>query len=540
MAINKHNIKNKFRQPQTLPDEFSWDNMKDGINEKMTKAAPIAPKTSFGLYSFYFVVAALFLGGLAYWLTTLDNVKQATVALSAGEKKSEASISSSLSAKPARHVSPMTASSTPSENLSLEKDNPLSENTFTSTKLPHLSGSDQAHTTIIKTKQNKSDNNSNAGHQTSAIATSKSASKEIAQNYIAKESLEIGATSSQDSEVQANTILSGNNAKGNALPISQNQNALDNAIEMKIDATQGMNTNVKTLNDETGENVKSTEGQEKKIMTEQRALLSISSLPSTISHLDYNKVIDPSIQLQATAKPVNIAKTYNKNSIYVYSGVNRGVSTFGNETVEALKLATHSDRYGYAIGLGWLKQLRRHISVDVGFNYSVVNDVFDYKSAPIRYESYKQNAILGIKFDPNTGDTTVIRGEGIERGTKSRVVHWLNVNKRYNLPIVLNYEYQVGKLTIGAGAGPVVSYSSSYSGRSLDSADSIAVLGDDYMAKWSFGAIGQAYVSYEVFSNVSIGFRGNMAMPFNVITSSSYTPLRRYTWGSGLYMAYKF
>ena len=35
MAIDKHNIKNKFRSEDNLPEEFSWENMEKGIYDKM-------------------------------------------------------------------------------------------------------------------------------------------------------------------------------------------------------------------------------------------------------------------------------------------------------------------------------------------------------------------------------------------------------------------------------------------------------------------------------------------------------------------------
>jgi hypothetical protein len=538
MAINKQNIKNKFRQPQVLSDEFSWDNMKDGINEKMTKAAPIVPKSSFGKYPLYLFLASIAIVSIAFlWMRDSSSL-QPSEAL-ASDKSGVVQNSSDLSS------SSMEAFNESEKTIA--PDNVSSDVKNTSTEVAHTSA--QKSNAMVSNSSNSLDEKIDKIKQTNASTYNNTSSKKSIKNTakiktsgypIANENLEIKLAQSNVKDSKANIILSDKNSNETTLSSAQSNQSNEIVTENKISKNQTSNTKVISDDRDNDINDHVAESSSDKVNESERVLVSLHTLPLRIAQVWQIPMYETHMKLQTSARTIKAIQPYKRNSIYLYGGVNKGISSYAANAVGDLKTASHTDRYGHTIGLGWIKQLTTHVNVDMSVNYNVVNDAFDYKSTPVRYETYKQNAVLGIKFDPNTGDTTVVKGEGIERGSKSRVVHWLNVNKLYNVPIVFNYEYQLNKFNIGVGAGPVVSYSSSYIGRSIDGADSIAVLGNDYMTKWNFGAKGQLYFSYDATPSISIGVRANMSMPFGVITSSSYAPMRRYTWGSGLYVGYRF
>ncbi len=75
MAIDKHNIKSNFRTEENLPEEFSWDNMEQGIYEKMNSKKTRRP-TGINFFSILALVLVIIASAAIYCLN--DENKNST------------------------------------------------------------------------------------------------------------------------------------------------------------------------------------------------------------------------------------------------------------------------------------------------------------------------------------------------------------------------------------------------------------------------------------------------------------------------------
>ena len=67
MAIDRQNIKDRFRSEENLSEEFSWENMEQGIQEKLNSKKKRRPQGILYLSTIALVMAIIATGAVYYF-----------------------------------------------------------------------------------------------------------------------------------------------------------------------------------------------------------------------------------------------------------------------------------------------------------------------------------------------------------------------------------------------------------------------------------------------------------------------------------------
>ncbi len=534
MAIDKNNIKNKFRAEEKLPDEFAWQNMESGILEKMNRTNKyLSPRSIFKKY--FALLIAFAICGFGFYIFTHIEQKSGVAIVEdkavkePAQNEEKKSMKSSVVEKAMIENTSYNASvsnSTNSNSIGIENNeeyNTASKDKFLNQSVGIQKSSDREKIAKITTfekpiaviEPNKVERN--MPNKSSASIQSKDS-----KNTGMQSSEQVLSNDVDDKETKEviNQSLLANNSENPKIVKETNEVI----AESKID--QSNNSNLI-------DNITSIENQRMAFEISELTAPFKSLLSQSSNHnVAYLAIIQPPKLIRQLAR--------STNSIYIYSGVNRGHTFFGNDAIEKSKSKYEKDTLGYSIGIGWIKKLNNKFSLDIGLQYNKINSILDYKSQSLRYEILKSNAILGININAITGEKDTIVGEGIERGSKTRTVYWHNVHKNWMVPVVVNYHKSIGRFDVSAGLGLQVSYTSHYAGKTIAAMDSIIVTNNDYVAKWAYGTIVQIGAGYALGSNMIIGARSSTMVPFTRLTVSPTSAINRYVWNGGIYIAYQF
>ncbi len=538
MATNKQNIKDKFRQEEQLPESFSWENMEAGIQEKMnTSVVNTSPSSS---KSKYLLLLLLLVSGAASY-----------VFIGHFADRSKNSIPKSVDNF--SNVKSTTATQNFDNNVEVNNNNATKSNT-TNSKVVNSKVVDNTvkNNDIAVKNQKQISTKTNTASQSLNSSTSNQSVLEK-QYTIKNEVLNNNSNSLRDKEnnvgLNGGQIANSSNFISKDKTSSPSQNIQQVTTNKNDKTIENSSRSIDNLNQNSNQNIASSNKTEiptnfeisnlasndvkQNLVINFLALLPMSPLVYQTNALKIkNKVVpNPKIEQQ---------KEGSKNMLYAFAGGNLGLSKYGTNNVGMLKADYEKDVVDKSFGLGFERKIFGNYSIDAALLYNKIHSNLDYVSMS-KYSEQRDNVLLSIEINTITNDTTNrVYGLGTVTGTKTRTVHWNNIETTVNIPITIKRNFNFGKLDLGIGLGPSLNYSLSNTGRTFVQLDSLTTIANDYHKKFYVGATGLTTISYSLSKNFDVGLRASIFMPFGVIENSAATSVRRSLLTGGLYVGYRF
>lgn len=484
MAIDKHNIKNKFRSEENLPEEFSWDNMEKGIYDKMNTKKSRRPM---GIIIFSAIALSLIIiAGAILYLNSGDKFNKEPKSIV--DNSADESIISE--GKPSFEVKPEVEKLNKSP---LKAESKRAEKPF-----------------VIKKEYGKA--------ELSALEKTKPT-----ENF--DENKTINNTSAN--------VDRGNKIKHNELVNPSN-------TQTSIGLT---NENEPVENEKVTHNENENKIIQEKILVEAKNQIQsdivISNIESKIFFLIYdsNRKIPFIETLNSTVQKQG--ENQLKNSIFITGGLLSSISNYGDSPLDNIKSKFEHERIGYSFGIGYNRDISNKISLTTGLDHFTLRNILDYKETT-SYSEQRENLLLSMDINTITGDTIKSYGTGTVTGKQIRTVLHYNTHKIISIPLIVSYTIQKSKFNYTAGLGPVLNYNLYAKGRTINAIDDFQTIDKTYYKSLTYGMNARIVINYFISKNYLIGLNLNYTAPFNKWNTQSEFSLSRSVLGSNLSVGYRF
>lgn len=489
MAIDRHKLNSKFRSEENLPEEFSWENINQGIYEKMNSNKSRRPA---GIVFISAIALALLImgGGVFIYLYNKNHSELNTIAHNANKKSNGSEYKKSDVIQPVAENINNEAIKTESikveKTFSVNNENGTTELTITKEiKTKRTYGDNKLANSINKNSSNTSNKKLDKNDKIESSTNAQSFVNEV--NLIKEKS----APDSENTSVKTNEVKSPND---NSLVDSKNLNASEIVIAVIESKYHLIFSNTKPI-------------------------------------LPLIEIINPTIKKKE--------KNELKNSISINGGLLSSFSNYGSTPIDALKSKYEKEALGYSFGIGYHRVLSNKISLNTGFDYNTMRSILDYKETT-SYLEQRDNLLLSMDINTITGDTVKTYGTGIVTGKQTRTVLHYNTQRVLSIPVLLSYMIQNKKFHYTIGLGPVVHYNLSAKGRTIVDTDQFLTYDKNYFNTLNYGLLARLGVKYSLGERYLIGLDVSFSAPLGKWNIDSSFSLKRSMPGSHLSIAYRF
>lgn len=491
MAIDKNNINSKFRSEENLPEEFSWQNMEQGIYEKMNAKKSRRP---IGTLLFSTIALAIFIvvGGVYIYVYKENNTSTElkTVVHNANKEEIVSNTKKNNAVNP--EVENINDVNTKTESKTVERTFVLSND---------ISKTEVTIANEIKIKKTFAENKSTkSGNDKTATADG---NKVIQNNKIVNSSIKQTAIKNGDFKKEQTALDEKNisdKIKEHELVSENSMEDYKNLIESKIVMASIKNKN----------------------------FLIISNLYPEMPLIE---ITNPALNKKE--------KSEIKNSISISGGILSSATNYGNTSVDIIKSKYEKDALGYSFGLGYNRVISDKFSLNTGIDYSILRIILDYEETT-SYAEQRDNLLLSMDINTITGDTIKTYGTGTITGKQTRKVLHYNTHKVISIPLIVLYNIQKSKFRYTVGLGPVLNYNLSANGRTIYAIDDFQTIDKSYFKKMTVGMQAKLGINYSINKRYFIGFNIHYTSPINKWNSSSEFTLSRNLFGSNVSVGYTF
>jgi hypothetical protein len=516
MAIDRQNIKDKFRKEGDMPESFSWDNMQQGIVEKMNLGSTKKKNPLFIILG----IGILFLFSFGIIYTILNQSVEKTNVVSINKTNSEKAIEPIKSTSPTQYNK---------ENLFVTDQQQANINESTETLNVEVSKDKDFSLqtdSYLEKKSIQIEKQSLNKHLEAKLSTSNINSQRPAPNShnLSQDDNSIINKLSKDSAKDVSVI---NDVFNLTKENSKTENSsIDNKGQLKNRADDLILANKDIKN----ESIKEIESN---VTVHKLSLLKISELKSLNQKQQ--------IHLYKVDNNVNNKKAESdlNRIIYLSGGSVLGNTTYGNDALGKVKSIYEKDLLGQQFGFGLEYKITNRLSLDASLNFNQVKSLLDYKEIT-KYSEKRDNVLLAIEVNTITKDTIKNFGSANVTGIQTRTVKHYNTERMISMPIVMKYNWDIGNLRIGAGLGAGLLYSLSNKGRTIVAIDSFNTIGNDYTTKIGVSSLGQINVTYSLSDRINIGLKTNYMMPLLDQNKNVGTTFRRNLLSGQLLLGYRF
>jgi hypothetical protein len=518
MAIDRQNIKDKFRKEGDMPESFSWDNMHQGIVEKMNLRSTKKKNPLFLILGIGIVFLLCF--GIINTILHQSVEKAKVLSITKTNTEKEKAIEPIKSTFPTQYnkenlfvIDQQQANineSTEILNVEVSKDKDISLQTDSYLEKKSLQIERQNLNKQTEVKTSTSNFNSNSATYN--------------DNNLSQDNIAIINKLSKDSAKDVSVIndvfnLTKENSKAEISSID-NEGQLKNKSDDFIQA----NDDIKN------ESIKEIESN---FTVHKLSLLKISELKSLNQKQQTHLYkVDNNVNNKKAESDLN-------HIIYLSGGSVLGKATYGNDALGKVKSIYEKDLLGQQFGFGLEYKITNRLSLDASLNFNQVKSILDYKEIT-KYSEKRDNVLLAIEVNTVTKDTIKNFGSANVTGIQTRTVKHYNTERMISMPIVMKYNWDIGKLRIGAGLGAGLLYSLSNQGRTIVAIDSFNTIGNDYTTKIGVSGLGQINVTYSLSDRINIGLKTNYMMPLLDQNKNVGTAFRRNLLSGQLLIGYRF
>ena len=470
------NLKGKLRDESPLPEGFGWDDMEEGIFEKMPDITiPEKESKRIGYWKLtFFLFGMVAMLGLTVLFHLVTNSQEEGIS----QTKSDI-------------TSPFLNSAT----NSLEKTNRFAkkgmekERSMPKSTTEIFSDIDRDYPTeIIKKPEKKSANSlipinlpTNGFPQVNKQKINSVPPKDILKKQLPINKKETGLSK------KASPVTQNNNISPNIKNVEQ---------EVKTASLTALN-NYATL--EKTEN-NSTNNQQRESIW---ALTSLGKEP--LKPLDYlHLTILDTLSLN---NPLAMEKRNHQTrfSMAIGAGINYWMPNWGNTTASQESAIYEKALIGTTYSLQLAYQLKTNWSLASGIVWSRNYSKFDYQQIDT-YQKVKQAALVEIQVNTFTGDSTQIYGDqtvNIERTRK--VIHY-NSFQKWAIPVSIKYSFRHRQMEYAFGIGTMLNLTTKTSGKTFNqSITDYNAANPIYKTGLEIGAMGSFDLNYHFSNKYFIG-----------------------------------
>jgi hypothetical protein len=476
-------IKNKLREDQSLPNEFSWENSKAGIFAKMAART----EASGGLSLFTKLLASLGLIAILLFvvlvmftkdISTLEpNFGDSTKSMSLADESSYAEIVSKTGEL-------LKTSNTLKENKKSISSNTISNN-------PKLN------------------NNTSGSFPSLGIQEYNSLTNEISKEL----NKQLKTANINDSAFQTEGV--------------DIENSMNNIESEKL--------NYSVINDVLSTN--QTEKTKLVVYNIQRLdKLTFNGIDfvSTAPELNFFKI--------ESFTPIRKAPVSSPFAIELGFGINYLNQNFGNSMASQERDQYESGNFGHSASLRLRFQLKKNISISSGIEWRELYSKFDAEFVN-SYEEILEDQLLEVQKNPYSSEDVLIYGDTLVTITETRKIVHHNRYKQFAIPLVLNYINKYKNFEFGFGIGALFLFSNETSGRTIQSGELMDYDGASqsiYKKNIGLSILAEISANYSISKHLYVGGRLNFSKGFKDWSATEAISLKPSISSGQLVVGYNF
>ncbi len=156
-----------------------------------------------------------------------------------------------------------------------------------------------------------------------------------------------------------------------------------------------------------------------------------------------------------------------------------------------------------------------------------------------RFSEPRQNVLLEIVTNPYSGQTEQIYGDTSVLVTETRTLRHYNRFRSWSLPVLLSVHTQGQRVRAQLGGGALFSIRTTAKGRALVEGEVVSY-SKPYLKAGQMALVGEGSISYRLFGAFELGARIGLQYPighWSTVPTQSFRPL---LFGSQLFVGYRF
>ncbi len=465
------NLKGKLREESPLPEGFGWDDMQEGIFEKMENLTiPKKEPKQFGYWKLtFFLFGMLAMLGLTVLFHLVTDTQKEEII----QRESLVLLSALNSAT---KTVEKTKTTTKKEYSYPEKSTEVSLNT------------DQNYPTEIISKSEEKATNSLTSTSLSAKETAKIDKREI--NGIAPNRLNNQFSIPKKEAGELEKIV----------PINQHNNISPNIKNVGQETKPAPPTafNNYMISEKT-ENSRPNNQQRESIWT----LTSLRKEP--LKPLDYLHLII--LDTLSLSNPLAVEKRNHQTrfSMAFGAGVNYWTPNWGGTTGSQERATYEKALIGTTYSLQLDYQLKPNWALASGIVWSRNYSKFDYYQTDT-YQKVKQAAVVEIQVNTFTGDSTQIYGDQTVNVERTRKVVHYNSFQKWAIPVSIKYSLRHRQMEYTFGIGTMFTLSTKTTGKTFNQTiTDYNAANPIYKTGLEIGAMGSFDLNYHFSNKYFIG-----------------------------------
>ncbi len=478
------NMKGKLREESPLPEGFGWEDMQEGIFEKMAnKAAPEDGKKRFYFSKWTFfclgMVTMLVMNVLFHFVNnrqqTLDNNQEVISQLSTSNQPikpfkegHDLSREEQLNTEKAA-----TQISRTIENYPTDLINSIPDKESISPQLAPTTISIKEPTTKIKI-EGKATNLQKGGKKTIEIEQENSL-----------------LNNTKESKAATNKTVDKISEQANSLPnIEALEQSTDTApltaFNNKLNPLKTAGSIISTKNDKSVWILSALEQKPLKVL---------------------NQLYLPNINPLSLSNPLAVEKRANnaRFSMAIGVGLNYWTPNWGSSSLSQERAQYEKALIGNTYSLLFDYQLHPKWSIGTGLMNTTYYSQFNYEETDT-YQKVKTGVLVEIQVNTITGDSTQIFGDRTINVNRQRQVVHYNTFKKWSVPLLVKYNIRKRKVAYALGIGAMLTLKTETAGKTINSTiQDYSTASPIYQAGTEIGAMGTFDLNYHLSEKYFIG-----------------------------------
>ena len=511
------NMKGKLREEGPLPEGFGWEEMREGIFEKMANIAePEKEKKRFGYWKLTFfllgMIATLLLGVVFHFV---NNEPQAL------ENKEETIIAISPSSQ---LVNPIEAGN------SLSKQEQLTPKEIANQTL-HITENQPAD---LSNHQKESIRVGPEEKSTADLKTNnKTERKETNRN--SPNSAEKLRIIDDENNLRNNNLNSEVAIKIANIKISKQENTSlgFEKVELSTETTPLTAFNNNQKQQQVAESI--IKAKNSKPIWVLRTLEK-----KDFKSLNYHRL--PIINLLSLSNPLVVEKRedISRFSIAIGVGLNYWTPNWGNSRGSQERATYEKALVGSTYSMQLDYRLKRQWSLGTGLTHTRYYSKFDYNKTD-NYQKVKKNALVEIQINTVTGDSTQLFGDRTIKVNRQRQVVHYNTFQKWSIPLVVKHSLRAQKMEYAFGVGSILTLSTKTVGKTINKEvqdyNSISPI---YQSGFEVGALGTFDINYHLSKRYYMGIQFSGIKSLKNWSSENEVDLKPIIFNSQLTLGLKF
>lgn len=475
-------MKGKLREESSLPEGFGWEDMQEGIFEKMagmTESEPEKKRFEFGKLSFFLLGMVTMLGLIVLFnflkdeQQTLEHNQESISNLSSSNQLIEPFTTGDKLSKEGQVIPEQATTS----NLNITKNHPTDLIDVKEELVPigaELKSSTSSITeTTIEIKDNTTD---------SQRGTKKTIEIDKEDNILsnAKNSLETTKKIKGEIAKQVNSLQ-------NIKEVEQSmETASPTAFNNNLSSVKTASTHISTKNGKPMRTLNALDKRHFKVIYD-----------SGLSTINPVSLSNP-LAVEKRAKS-------SRFSMAIGVGLNYWTPNWGNSSTSQERALYEKALIGNTYSLQFDYRLTSKWSIGTGVMNSKYYSKFNYKEADT-YQRDKNDVLVEIQVNTVTGDSTLIYGDRMVNVNRERTVVHYNTFQKWSIPLMVKYSLRKRKMEYAFGVGTILTLSTETAGKTINSTiQDYNATSPIYQSGLEIGALGSFDLNYHLSEKYYIG-----------------------------------